>query len=149
MSHAHAQADLQAQDRCHRIGQTKPVDVFRLVTTDSVEASERHARWTGAPKNVANSNQTIASSRSLSKPISGGCEYADLVDAQECILERAKVKLRLDAVVVQQGRLAVAGAPLVRAAARALPGVRLLHWSSVWVAAACVFVSATHVAART
>ncbi len=31
------QIDLQAQDRCHRIGQTKPVRVFRLLTTDSVE----------------------------------------------------------------------------------------------------------------
>ena len=31
------QQDLQAQDRCHRIGQTKPVSVFRLCTTQSVE----------------------------------------------------------------------------------------------------------------
>ena len=31
------QVDLQAQDRAHRIGQTKPVQVYRLVTTGSVE----------------------------------------------------------------------------------------------------------------
>jgi ATP-dependent DNA helicase len=31
------QADLQAQDRCHRIGQTKPVTVYRLLTKNSVE----------------------------------------------------------------------------------------------------------------
>lgn len=31
------QVDLQAQDRCHRIGQSKPVRVFRLITTDSIE----------------------------------------------------------------------------------------------------------------
>ncbi|XP_049940622.1 lymphoid-specific helicase-like [Schistocerca serialis cubense] len=31
------QADLQAQDRCHRIGQTKPVVVYRLVTTASID----------------------------------------------------------------------------------------------------------------
>eukprot|EP01024_Parvocaulis_polyphysoides_P020210 TRINITY_DN19362_c0_g4_i2.p1 TRINITY_DN19362_c0_g4~~TRINITY_DN19362_c0_g4_i2.p1 ORF type:complete len:851 (+),score=164.48 TRINITY_DN19362_c0_g4_i2:299-2554(+) len=31
------QADLQAQDRCHRIGQTKPVLVLRLATSYSVE----------------------------------------------------------------------------------------------------------------
>ena len=31
------QADLQAQDRCHRIGQTKPVAVYRLITANSVE----------------------------------------------------------------------------------------------------------------
>lgn len=28
---------LQAMDRCHRIGQTKPVLVFRLATSNSVE----------------------------------------------------------------------------------------------------------------
>ena len=31
------QMDLQAQDRCHRIGQTKPVLVFRLVTAHTIE----------------------------------------------------------------------------------------------------------------
>lgn len=54
------QVDLQAQDRAHRIGQTKPVAVYRLVTEESVE---------------------------------------------EKIVERAMMKLKLDAVVVQQGRL--------------------------------------------
>ncbi|KAG7386000.1 hypothetical protein PHYPSEUDO_000855 [Phytophthora pseudosyringae] len=54
------QADLQAQDRAHRIGQKKEVNVYRLVTTDSVE---------------------------------------------EKIIERAQQKLKLDAMVVQQGRL--------------------------------------------
>eukprot|EP00635_Sarcinochrysidales_sp_CCMP3193_P013369 CAMPEP_0118900094 /NCGR_PEP_ID=MMETSP1166-20130328/6361_1 /TAXON_ID=1104430 /ORGANISM="Chrysoreinhardia sp, Strain CCMP3193" /LENGTH=1283 /DNA_ID=CAMNT_0006839229 /DNA_START=441 /DNA_END=4288 /DNA_ORIENTATION=+ len=54
------QADLQAMDRCHRIGQTKPVHVYRLVTEHSIE---------------------------------------------EKVVERAQQKLKLDAVVVQQGRL--------------------------------------------
>lgn len=31
------QADLQAQDRCHRIGQTKPVLVYRLVTANTID----------------------------------------------------------------------------------------------------------------
>ena len=31
------QADLQAQDRAHRIGQKKEVKVVRLVTADSIE----------------------------------------------------------------------------------------------------------------
>jgi hypothetical protein len=50
--------DLQAQDRAHRIGQTKPVSVYRLVTQGTIE---------------------------------------------EKIIERAWLKLKLDAVVVQQG----------------------------------------------
>ncbi|EDO46669.1 predicted protein [Nematostella vectensis] len=31
------QSDLQAQDRCHRIGQTKPILVYRLVTSNTVD----------------------------------------------------------------------------------------------------------------
>ncbi|KAF0693962.1 Aste57867_15116 [Aphanomyces stellatus] len=54
------QADLQAQDRAHRIGQKKEVNVYRFVTSNSVE---------------------------------------------EKIIERAQQKLKLDAMVVQQGRL--------------------------------------------
>ncbi|CAM9745440.1 unnamed protein product [Chrysoparadoxa australica] len=54
------QADLQAMDRAHRIGQKKPVSVFRLVTENTVE---------------------------------------------EKVVERAQQKLKLDAMVVQSGRL--------------------------------------------
>ncbi|KAJ2719004.1 chromatin remodeling complex Adenosinetriphosphatase [Coemansia sp. Benny D115] len=55
------QADLQAMDRAHRIGQTKQVYVYRFITEDTVE---------------------------------------------EKVLERAMQKLRLDQLVIQQGRLA-------------------------------------------
>ncbi|XP_066923366.1 SWI/SNF-related matrix-associated actin-dependent regulator of chromatin subfamily A member 5-like [Clytia hemisphaerica] len=54
------QVDLQAQDRAHRIGQTKQVQVFRFITENTIE---------------------------------------------ERIIERAEMKLRLDRVVIQQGRL--------------------------------------------
>lgn len=53
------QADLQAMDRAHRIGQTKQVKVFRFVTDNAIE---------------------------------------------EKVLERAAQKLRLDQLVIQQGR---------------------------------------------
>lgn len=56
------QADLQAMDRAHRIGQTKQVYVFRFITEGSVE---------------------------------------------ERMLERAAQKLRLDQLVIQQGRTQV------------------------------------------
>lgn len=55
-----AQADLQAMDRAHRIGQKKQVNVYRLITEDSVE---------------------------------------------ERVLRTAMAKLRLDTLVIQQGRL--------------------------------------------
>lgn len=55
-----AQCDLQAMDRAHRIGQRKPVNVYRLITESSVE---------------------------------------------ERILRTAMSKLRLDTLVIQQGRL--------------------------------------------
>lgn len=54
------QVDLQAQDRAHRIGQTKQVKVFRFVAEDTME---------------------------------------------EKIIERAEMKLQLDALVIQQGRM--------------------------------------------
>uniref|UniRef100_A0A8C4R9I4 Helicase, lymphoid specific n=1 Tax=Eptatretus burgeri TaxID=7764 RepID=A0A8C4R9I4_EPTBU len=36
-SDSNPQVDLQAQDRCHRIGQTRPVMVYRLVTAGTVD----------------------------------------------------------------------------------------------------------------
>ncbi|KAJ1935578.1 chromatin remodeling complex Adenosinetriphosphatase, partial [Linderina pennispora] len=57
------QADLQAMDRAHRIGQTKQVYVYRFITENTVE---------------------------------------------EKVLEKAMQKLRLDQLVIQQGRLAQA-----------------------------------------
>lgn len=58
------QADLQAMDRAHRIGQTKQVYVYRFVTEDAIE---------------------------------------------EKVLDRAAQKLRLDQLVIQQGRAKPSG----------------------------------------
>lgn len=69
------QADLQAMDRAHRIGQTKQVYVFRFITEGSVE---------------------------------------------ERMLERAAQKLRLDQLVIQQGRTQAAKGKLPTCYARYL-----------------------------
>jgi len=66
---APSQADLQAMDRAHRIGQTKTVHVYRMVTENTIE---------------------------------------------EKVVERAHQKLKLDAMVVQQGRLADAAKKLTK-----------------------------------
>ena len=63
------QVDLQAQDRAHRIGQTKQVCVFRFITEGSVE---------------------------------------------EKVIERALQKLRLDQLVIQQGKLTNANKALTQ-----------------------------------
>jgi SWI/SNF-related matrix-associated actin-dependent regulator of chromatin subfamily A member 5 len=61
------QMDLQAMDRAHRIGQRKQVNVYRLITADSLE---------------------------------------------ERIIERQCLRLKLDSLIIQQGRLAPRHKPL-------------------------------------
>ncbi|XP_039593467.1 lymphoid-specific helicase isoform X1 [Polypterus senegalus] len=53
------QADLQAQDRCHRIGQTKPVMVYRLVTANTIDQKivERAAAKRKLEKMVIHKNK--------------------------------------------------------------------------------------------
>ncbi|XP_014342102.1 lymphoid-specific helicase isoform X1 [Latimeria chalumnae] len=53
------QVDLQAQDRCHRIGQTKPVVVYRLVTANTVDQKivERAAAKRRLEKMVIHKNK--------------------------------------------------------------------------------------------
>ncbi|KAJ6661744.1 hypothetical protein lerEdw1_013266 [Lerista edwardsae] len=53
------QSDLQAQDRCHRIGQTKPVVVYRFVTANTIDQTivERAAAKRKLEKLVIHKNQ--------------------------------------------------------------------------------------------
>ncbi|KAI9455636.1 hypothetical protein HD554DRAFT_2147733 [Boletus coccyginus] len=43
------QMDIRAQDRAHRIGQTKPVLVFRLVTARTIEIASCRVVKSGLP----------------------------------------------------------------------------------------------------
>nr|XP_056706530.1 lymphoid-specific helicase [Euleptes europaea] len=53
------QSDIQAQDRCHRIGQTKPVVVYRFVTANTIDQKivERAAAKRKLEKLVIHKNQ--------------------------------------------------------------------------------------------
>ncbi|RMC11629.1 hypothetical protein DUI87_11750 [Hirundo rustica rustica] len=57
--HKNPQSDLQAQDRCHRIGQTKPVVVYRLVTANTIDQKivERAAAKRKLEKLIIHKNQ--------------------------------------------------------------------------------------------
>lgn len=63
------QADLQAQDRAHRIGQKKQVRVFRFVTEDSVEEKiiERAERKLYTDAVVIQQGRLLQQNRKLSK----------------------------------------------------------------------------------
>ena len=79
------QMDLQAMDRCHRIGQTHPVHVYRLATSNSVEvrleAGLRTLAWLYCVASVL-----IASL------------------SQGRIIKRAFGKLKLEHVVIGKGQ---------------------------------------------
>lgn len=63
------QVDLQAQDRAHRIGQTKPVHVYRFVTEDAIEEKviERAERKLHLDAVVIQSGRLVEQTAALSK----------------------------------------------------------------------------------
>lgn len=60
------QADLQAQDRCHRIGQTRPVLILRLITASTIDERivERAATKRKLEKLIIQSGKFKASKQS-------------------------------------------------------------------------------------
>ncbi|OCT56718.1 hypothetical protein XELAEV_18004506mg [Xenopus laevis] len=63
------QADLQAQDRCHRIGQTRPVVVYRLVTANTIDQKivERAAAKRKLEKLVIHKNKFKGGERGMNQ----------------------------------------------------------------------------------
>ncbi|KAK1166341.1 lymphocyte-specific helicase [Acipenser oxyrinchus oxyrinchus] len=80
------QADLQAQDRCHRIGQTKPVVVYRLVTANTIDQKivERAAAKRKLEKMVIHKNKFKGGKSGLKE--STGC--LDLQELKELLKSR-------------------------------------------------------------
>ena len=65
------QNDLQAQARVHRIGQTKPVTIYRLVTASSIEAVMLHRASSKLAIGTAVMDQMLTGSASSSSKKQG------------------------------------------------------------------------------
>jgi SNF2 family DNA or RNA helicase len=74
------QNDLQAQARCHRIGQTKDVKIYRLLTknTREKEMFEKASRKLGLDRAVLNGNRENSEIASKGKGNAGGLEKEEL-----------------------------------------------------------------------
>ena len=76
--------DLQAEDRCHRIGQTKPVTVIKLVTEGTVDndiydMQERKAKMNAAILESGGEDKTKASAKKAAKK-SDTAEVNNIID---------------------------------------------------------------------
>ncbi|TNM99794.1 hypothetical protein fugu_012827 [Takifugu bimaculatus] len=96
------QADLQAQDRCHRIGQTKPVVVYRLVTANTIDQKilERASNKRKLEQMVIHKNKFKGGKSELNQSKSG-IDLNELMDLlktrrSECEMKVSKGKVISD-----------------------------------------------------
>ncbi|XP_072040298.1 lymphoid-specific helicase-like [Amphiura filiformis] len=114
------QCDLQAQDRCHRIGQTKPVVVYRMVTANTIdqEIVERasakrrlekmvihQGKFKGGQKNIAKDSKSIVNPKELlellrSRDHSGEIKNSSICDKDlELLLDRSDLVAKHNAAL--------------------------------------------------
>ncbi|CAH2322002.1 lymphoid-specific helicase isoform X1 [Pelobates cultripes] len=119
------QADLQAQDRCHRIGQTKPVVVYRLVTANTIDqkiveraAAKRKLEKLVIHKNKFKGGQTgmnqskscldpkelmeLLESRDYEREVKGSTEKVISDKDLELLLDRSDLVAQMKANVLAQ-----------------------------------------------
>ncbi|CAF91219.1 unnamed protein product, partial [Tetraodon nigroviridis] len=96
------QADLQAQDRCHRIGQTKPVVVYRLVTANTIDQKilERASNKRKLEQMVIHKNKFKGGKSELNQS-KGGIDLNELMELlktrrSECEMTVSKGKVISD-----------------------------------------------------
>ncbi|XP_048361095.1 lymphoid-specific helicase [Sphaerodactylus townsendi] len=79
------QSDIQAQDRCHRIGQTKPVVVYRFVTANTIDQKivERAAAKRKLEKLVIHKNQFKGGRSGVSKSCLDPKELMELLQSRD------------------------------------------------------------------
>lgn len=100
------QSDLQAMDRCHRIGQTRPVVVYRLVTRGTVEQRmverasakrklEKIIMQKGRFSRVGESSRNALSPQELLELLRSS-EHSRVVDTHSSALSAAQLDALLD-----------------------------------------------------
>lgn len=102
------QCDLQAMDRCHRIGQTRPVVVYRLVTRGTVE--QRMIQMAGAKRRLEKLIMQKGKFAKVGKDASKGgtlspqellellqsTDHSAVIEASSSMLSRAELNALLD-----------------------------------------------------
>ncbi|XP_071805450.1 lymphocyte-specific helicase-like isoform X2 [Asterias amurensis] len=105
------QSDLQAQDRCHRIGQTKPVVIYRLVTSNTIDQKivERAAakrrlekmvihqgKFKGGKMNLAKDSKSLINPKELLELLRS-CDHSGFVkNCNQDVISDKDLKLLLD-----------------------------------------------------